>query len=97
MGESKSARTLNNINAYSEYGAESTPRCINRLAGISEWTTTKPGSGRAADLSLEVIAACRDFLASPSDFDVDESFHVAHEWPRRPCAGATILRAESTN
>jgi hypothetical protein len=41
MGESKSARTLSDINAHSEYAAESAPTCINRLAEISEWTTTK--------------------------------------------------------
>jgi hypothetical protein len=52
MGESKSARTLSDINAYSEYGAESDPICINRLAGISEWTPTKPGSRRAADRAI---------------------------------------------
>jgi hypothetical protein len=32
MGKSKSARTLSDINAYSEYGAESGPICINRWA-----------------------------------------------------------------
>jgi hypothetical protein len=50
MGESKSARTLSDINAYSEYGAESGPICINRLAGISEWATANPTSGEMADL-----------------------------------------------
>jgi hypothetical protein len=36
MGESKSARTLSNINENSERCAESAPRCFNRLAGTSE-------------------------------------------------------------
>jgi hypothetical protein len=47
IGESKSARTLSNISAHSESGAEFDPQWINRLAGTSEWTTTKPGNGRA--------------------------------------------------
>jgi hypothetical protein len=37
MGESKSAGTFNDINAYSEFGGDFALSCINRLAGVSEW------------------------------------------------------------
>jgi hypothetical protein len=50
--EHKSARTLSDINADSEYGAKSAPICINRLAGISEWTPMKPDSREAADRAI---------------------------------------------
>jgi hypothetical protein len=44
--QSKSARTLSNVNAHSEYGAKSAAICINRLARISEWATTNPARVR---------------------------------------------------
>jgi hypothetical protein len=40
MGELKSARTLNDINAYAEFHGDFAPSRINRLAGISESANT---------------------------------------------------------